>query len=209
MSTFSALAARCATRFHDSTNMLVSTNTWVDYLLDTNADVVNASPWWPFHDVEATLVYDAGAANEDLPADTLRVDAVFNDTDNIVLRQILGDVEVLEMFPDPANNLGTPTYYRIYANKIELHPRPSVATTLRLFTVKGTTTLTGSDEPPFPEQFHSILIPGALARAYEDDDNPEAAALHWSRFMEGLEQMKNTLLVPQTESYPSIEDRWE
>lgn len=210
MSTANALVDMCEERFRDSTNLIYSAAYWLNRINDAYMEVINASPFWPFLQTSPTnLSYSAQAANVALPADTLRVDAVFNATDNYPLTVLDGDAEAWATFPSLTTDFGMPLFYRVYAGAIELYPRPSATTSLRLMTALAPVELTGAAEPIFPESWHRLLVLGALAKGYEDDDNPGPASNYRAQFDRGIEQMKDALLVPQAETYAPLIDRWD
>ena len=53
--------------------------------------------------------------------------------------------------------------------------------------------LTGSETPIFPERFHSLIVDGAVARAYEDSDDYELANAAKDRFNARLQSMQDAL----------------
>lgn len=57
--------------------------------------------------------------------------------------------------------------------------------------------LTGSDDPLVPARFHTLISDAAVVRAYEDDDEWDAAGVAKERFDQRLQVMCQTNVVPQ------------
>lgn len=202
-----AMASRCAFRFGDSGHEVIDEAGWLDYLNDAYMDVIADSPLWPFLQGQASsLVVAAGTGSVALPADVWRVSGVYSATDDIPLTPIPGQAQYLHWFPDPENNLGTPGYYRLQGNMLEVYPWPAVDTTLAVSVAAPPPALALDTEPVFPEQYHRLLVLGALAKAYEDDESAGMAASHQARFERLLQAMKLDLLSPRDEGYPTIAD---
>lgn len=164
-------------------------------------DVVGADPNWPFLEVRnASLSIAGGMAETTLPADVWRVTSVYNATDKIPLTPIPGRADFRHWFPAPADGLGIPLFYRLRGNVLEVYPWPAVTTEIDVDVAQPPAALTaGADEPIFPEQFHQLLVLGALARAYEDDGAPNQATPYQGRYERLLQSMKQDLLSVRTE----------
>lgn len=204
------LVTRCSSRYRDTTNRLVTAAEWADYINDAYTSVVAASPLWPFLETrDESLSVAAGAASVSLPTDGWRVSAVYNATDKIRMRQLDGRSDYRDWFPDPAGSLGTPEFYRLRSNVLEVYPRPAVTTEIDVDVFVPPAELTaGAQEPVFPEQYHRILVYGALALAYEDDDNLPRMQAAQARRDQLLADMLRDLLGPRTDSYPGILDNF-
>lgn len=190
-----ALETRCRTRFRDPDQAVVTNTEWDDFLNDAYRDVIAASPLWPFLE-QRNSAFSATAATRttSLPTDCYRVLAVYNQTDHIVLNQIDGRDMAFRLYPNQ-DETGPPIHFRIRGQHIEWYPLPEVTTTVVLDYIATPALLAaGGDEPVFPEQYHNILVEGALARAYEDDGNLEQSAVHQGRFETILAGMMADLL---------------
>ena len=202
-----ALVARAESRYRDASNAVVTETGWADYINDAYMDVIAASPLWPFLEVAAASVtVPAGQGSVALPADVFRVSSVFNSTDKTTLAPLTDLSDYLSHFPDPAATLGTPEFYRLRGSTIHVLPWPAVATALSINGHQPPAPLTTSAEPVFPEQYHRMLISGALAYAYEDDGNLKQSQVHGARFSGLLADMKSDLLSSRTSKYPTILD---
>lgn len=201
-----AIVDRCESRFRDTSNAIYSAAEWADYVRDAEADVYAASPWWPFHENQASNTITSGGTLT-LPSDAFRVTAVYNDTNDFPLVPIDGRSDYRYYFPDPGTNLGTPTHYRLQANELEVYPRPASDVDITIdYMVAPAVMSSGTAEPAFPEAYHRMLVSGALAYAYEDDGNMEQATIHRARFESLLTRMMDDLLQSRTERYSGIID---
>lgn len=206
----STIRTRCETRFRDTGNNIYSDAEWNEYILDAEAMVLSASPFWPFIKKRTTtLTVLANTGSIALPDDTPRVLAVFNSTQDYTLVPLGGNVSPYVVYPDFETSRGEPIHYRVYDGDLEVYPWPSQDTVLTVdYEVHPSLDTGDTAEPAFPEVYHRILVPGALALAYEDDGNFDMAQAQQARFERGIDQMKMDLLAPQHESYPALRDDW-
>lgn len=201
------MADRCAFRFGDTTSEVITDAEWLEYLNEAYMAVVADDPFWPFLEARnSSLVVTAGTGSVALPADTWRVTAVYSVTDKWDLAPIPGRASYRHWFPDPANNLGVPAYYRLQAANLEVYPWPAVSTTLAVDIASPPAALTLSTEPVFPEQYHMLLVHGALAQAYEDDESQGMAQSHNARYERLLQAMKTDLLSSRDQGFHEVLD---
>lgn len=202
----SALVTRCASRYRDLGSAVVNTAGWENYLNDAYADVIAASPLWPFLNSSFDAVLAAGQSSVELPPDVFRVSAAFNATDDILLTPITDTSSFLDRFPNPNEDRGVPEFYRMQGTFLQVYPWPAVPTAIALEVYSPPAPLTSADEPAFPEQYHRMLVAAALAYAYEDDGNLKQSQAHGATFARLLGDMKNDLMSPRTPKYPTILD---
>lgn len=203
------LTTRCATRFRDPNNNIVTAVQWLEYVNETYADVIGASPHWPFLENSAneTLTVNAGSRSVALPPGVSRVTAVRNATDDVVMTPVDGRTTHMHAFPEQTET-GVPQFYRVYGQDLEVYPLPEANTALQVEYPAAPALLT-TGEPVFAEQYHHILVEGALALAYTDDGAPEQSAAHSGRFDTILFRMKNDYLgAGRHDSLPTIVDTW-
>lgn len=216
MSTIAQLVDRCETRFKDTTNRIITATEWQGYLADAFDEVSRVTPDWPWlHEstLNADVDFPAGSASVVLSAEItpapFRITAVYNQTDDVPMAPL---AETTGSYRDfyAGSSTGAPRHYRFTGDGVlTVFPTPEQATILR---VEGYApparldSLATSEEPPFPAHYHDLLVYGALARAYEDDAEYQAAQVHFQRFMDGVERMRVALLLPRTEGYPLIND---
>jgi|SRR5882672_5023811 len=103
---------------------------------------------------------------------------------------------------------GTPElYYLTEGKKVNVFPVSTEEITVRYW--KVATALAGTTEPVMPERWHSLIIDGAVARAYEKTADWELSQAATSRFEARLQTMRESLLDLQHDSsddYVVLED---
>jgi hypothetical protein len=137
MTTASSLAARCAARFRDSGNNVITTQEWLNYLNEAYNKVNAFSPLWPWLETsEQTITVPdsgvVGAVNNrsaTLPTDVLAVNWAYDVTDDYRLIDQMGRGDFFHQ-DHLRSEIGQPVTYRVRNNKIELNPTPLVATTV-------------------------------------------------------------------------------
>ena len=200
------IRTRCQARFRDTNGDVYTSDEWDGYINDAYADAITASPAWPFLVALATDMRMGLSGEATLPEGAWRVTSVHCVSDGITLRPVEAPDDHLRLYPDPSVT-GTPELYRVRANVLEVYPHPDAQRELRVeYVVHPDELLFASDEPVFPVPYHRLLVPGALSYAYEDDGNADMAALHRSRFEDGLARMHADLLTIQTEGFQGIPD---
>lgn len=153
------------------------------YLLDICEDED-----WPFLEETATGV--APLVIENLRA----VEYVVNSTQKNSLvpidrRHLIADVDT------DLTTAGTPTYWYLTAgNTVNVYPaNTSDKLSVRYWKVPAE--LSGTATPLLPSRFHSLLVDGAVARAYENSDDYELREAKIATFQDRLERMRESLDV--------------
>lgn len=209
MSTFADLKTRCASRFRDTSNNVYSAAEWGEYINDSYRQVMSWKPDWPFLQQlnAAAVTVTANTQSGTLPTDTFQVNSVYNVTDDYLLRPIFNtDAHLLDF--TPLTDTGFPETYRLRNTTLELYPAPDHTVVLRVEYIAPPAVLTGTDEPVFPEQFHHLLVEGALGLAYQDDNSDSKAQAHWGKFENEVQRMYNFLKMYDRSSYPAILDNF-
>lgn len=204
----SAMVARCKTRFRDTGNLTYLDSEWESYINDVYFDVTASRPDWPFLEARTTALVVTSSGEVPLPSDGWRVSAVLDLTNDVPLVQLDGKDEHLHQYPDPGSSLGQPQVYRLRSNTLEVYPRPVTSVTLQVEYYAPPATLTSADEPVFPEQYHRVLVSGALQLAYEDNGNMQQAAMHKNAKEQGIAAMAQDLLGPRASAFPQILDNF-
>lgn len=197
-------------RLRDRTAIVFQCDVMCNYTNDAYSKVIAANPHWPFKDsvdVAADMIVAVGANSVNLPTDATAVLDILNVTDDLPLREITGRKTWSQMFPDTPGLTGTPLYYRVFANTIQVFPYPSQPTQLRLeYKARPTRLAAAADTPLFPSEYHGMLVEYVMALAYQDDGNPAQAQAHMAMFEARLAEMKADLLGPRGDSYAQIND---
>lgn len=130
MTTASQLATRCAVRFKDENNAVVSASAWLSYLNEAYNQVNAESPWWPWLETsEQTLSFTANNRVANLPTDVLTVNWAYNVTDDFRLIDQMGRGDFFHQ-DHIRSEIGQPVTYRLRGSTMELNAAPSQNTTV-------------------------------------------------------------------------------
>lgn len=102
--------------------------------------------------------------------------------------------------------VGTPIYYWIYANQINLMPMPDSAVVAALtiyYTRQPTLIANVNDDPELPDQYDNRIVEYCLAQAYEMDENFFISMMKKQSFDQGVTNLKQTGWDNQ-DTYPYI-----
>jgi hypothetical protein len=89
--------------------------------------------------------------------------------------------------------LGSPSFYYLEAgDTVKVYPA-NTTDTIQVAYWKTASRLTGTETPLIPERFHSLIVDGAVARAYENSDDYELAVAAKDRFNARLQSMQESL----------------
>lgn len=208
MASLTTLRTNCGLRFHDPDNDVVPAATWTYYLNEAYHEANAYSPLWPWLEgAEATISVTASTRSGNLPSDTFQVNWVYNVTDDypLVPQEGRGDQWRGEHL---RSDVGAPLTYRLRGSTIEVFPMPEATTSLRVECVTWPAALSADgDVPAFPLPFHTtVLVPGALSRAYLDDGNEKHYRLQRESFLGALQHMQDSILSFRTERNVPIRD---
>lgn len=179
--------------FEDLTSLFIAqgfdyleTSQAASYLNDAYLVDICGDQDWPF--LQETISSTAPLAIADLGS----IEYVVNSTEGTKLTPLdprnASDLEPNLSYP------GVPAHYYITGG-----------TTLNLFPTNTTDTiavryyrvpvaLSGTATPVIPERFHSLIVDGAVARAYENSDDYELAQAAEQKFQTRLQRMREQLL---------------
>lgn len=205
---------RCRSRFRDVSQAVYDDSEWNTYLDEALADVVNASPWWPWAERTLPFTVTAGTASVELgvqvPGES-GVNYVYNETDQWPLLPYEGPRgRPWRDWPDVTTSQGPPIRYSLEGTQLRFWPRPASTTVIRVgyFDTAEVTMAADTATPPIPDRYHTMLIDGALTRAYQDDGNMEQAGGHQARFDKALANLLHELSTARSERYPALTDNW-
>ena len=158
---------------------------------------------WPFYQIETTFNTVADTKDYDLKTDGAVLTSGLRDvaalrTDDHVLSYIGrddGDV----VYPLDTNSTGDVWYFSYWAEKVRLYPTPSSVQTIYVrgyskpsaFGAGSVDTATPSD---FDEPFHILFATYAIARAYEQQEDPEMAQQYYAIFARELDNLRARFL---------------
>tara|TARA_R100001163_G_C5056358_1_gene192772 strand:+ start:54 stop:758 length:705 start_codon:yes stop_codon:yes gene_type:complete len=161
--------------------------------------VVYSEKRWTFYETETTFSTVANTSDYDLETDGSVLTTGLRDvaalrTDDHVLTYI-GRDDGDTVYPLNTAGSGDVYYYSMWANKVRLYPKPSSAETVYVrgyskpsaFGVGSVDTATPSD---FPEPFHILFATYAIARAYEQQEDPQMAQQYYAIFARELDNLR-------------------
>jgi len=162
------------------------------YLQDSYLLDICEGELWPF--LEETK---EGAAP--LTISDLRTVSYVLDLTNVEKLEPLIKPRVTDELSVDLTETGTPSvYYITKGTTVNVYP---VATdTLQVTYFKVPKELSGSEEPLMPKRWHSLIIDGAVARAYSNSDDFELAQAARGEFEQRLQLMRESLLNPQMDA---------
>lgn len=208
----SDLVTMAADRLRDPNHDVFSADYLCRALNEGMSRVVGASPWWPFLEVReeaANELVSAGTNSFTLPTDAWNVTALFNSTDNLPMREITGDDTPYTLYPERTQSPGTPVYFRIFNDTIEVFPYPASDTQFLVeYEVSPSQLTSDSSVPAFPSEYHGMLVEYAMYLAYTDDGNLQQAQAHLAQFETRLAEMKNDLLGSRGPHFEQINDNF-
>lgn len=101
---------------------------------------------------------------------------------------------ITDFNPDLSAKGNSVYYYVTGGNTINLYPSSEDTMSVRYYKVAPK--LTGTDTPLLPERFHTLIVDGAVARAYENSDDYELAQAARNNFLTRLQVAMEALLDP-------------
>ena len=152
---------------------------------------------WPFMEGLATIAQPSADDTLNVPTNFQAVLSLVDTDNNIVLEPERNDV--VEKNVRLNADSGSPTKYYFVGETLYLYPSDNTGTTYRLYYIKSPSTLTVNSvvaDILIPARHHSIIVYGALVKAFLVNDDPQAAVfqnMFESRYM----QMRNDVWMRQ------------
>lgn len=102
---------------------------------------------------------------------------------------------------------GIPIYYYIGIGNLSVRPKPNKTRSYLLRYYKNPDTLSITDTPEIPEEYHRLLEEYALIRTYEMEHDHEAAQYHQTRLDFDVQKMRGEVqyeTIAQTKQVPGM-----
>lgn len=134
---------------------------------------------WPFLERQETITQAGGDDTVTTTATLGKVLALVNKSDEIALTPLRNDAQMRDYVYD-LDESGIPTHYYFIGDQLHLWPTPEATTTLRIRFLTEPATLTkDSDDTDiiWPSKHDSVILYGALSKAYYINDDPQGAAM--------------------------------
>lgn len=130
-------------------------------------------------------------------SDLRTVESVIDTTQGLRLMP-LDTREITNYLDTDLTTTGAPVYYYLSASQtISVYPANTSDTISVRYWKVATVLSADADEPVFDSRWHSLIVDAAVARAYEDDDEWDAAQVASDRFGRRLDAMRASLLAYQ------------
>ena len=152
---------------------------------------------WPFMEGLVTIAQPSADDTLNVPTNFQAVLSLVDTDNNIVLEPERNDV--IEKNVRLNADSGSPNKYYFVGETLYLYPSDNTGTTYRLYYIKAPSTLTVDSvvaDILIPARHHSIIVYGALVKAFLVNDDPQAAVfqnMFESRYM----QMRNDVWMRQ------------
>jgi hypothetical protein len=165
-------------------------------------DVVTREPW-PFLETVTSLTVPSGTDKitnnaptvTNSPTDVNAVLSFIDTSNNIVMMPERGDV--VEKNYRVTDSSETPYKYYFLGEELYIYPSVSMETVYRLYYTRTPVAATNnSNQFYIPERHHSIIVYGALVKAFLVNDDPQAA-VYQNLFESRYQQMRNDLWIQQ------------
>jgi hypothetical protein len=140
-----------------------------------------------------------------LPSDFLRIIDLANTDDDDLLRVI-----DLRSFDDLPSQTGQPTYYVIIGQNVTLYPTPDAVYPLQLryWSLPPAMTSDGVS-PTIPAQYHHLLVRYALMRAFQRENDYEAAAYYREQFENDVQKLRGEVQYEGQDGPRQVPGMWD
>ena len=152
---------------------------------------------WPFMESMSIITQSNGVDELNTPADFQAVLSLVDTTNKLIVTPERSDV--IEKSYMLNTTSGVSTKYYFVGNTAYLYPTPTGDTSYRLFYIKSPTSLTVDSVEAdilIPSRHHSIIVYGALVKAFLVNDDPQAATFQ-NMFETRYQQMRSDVWMKQ------------
>lgn len=203
---FSVIRTYAASRFRDVGLVVVADADWKNYVNSVYGNVLMTLPYAPWNEQSTTLTFAPSTRSMALPTDAWRVTAVWDQTNQFPLVPLEGRMQVFNEYPQQTE-IGMAMHYRVFDNLLEVYPLPQSSTIYVVEYFKMPADMAAdADLPVFPEQYHDMLVAGAVAMAYRDDGNAQAASGYEAEYQSMLKALQLEMGQPRQDRFYEITD---
>ena len=152
---------------------------------------------WPFMEGLATIAQPSADDTLNVPTNFQAVLSLVDTDNNIVLEPERNDV--VEKNVRLNADSGSPTKYYFVGETLYLYPSDNTGTTYRLYYIKSPSVLTVDSVPAdilIPARHHSIIVYGALVKAFLVNDDPQSTVFQ-NMFESRYQQMRADVWMNQ------------
>ena len=175
-------------------------------------DVVTREPWPFMEKLVSALVVPDGTTQitnnsfSGSPTDVNSVTSFIDSTHNIIMMPERNDT-IEKKYQSGNFTNATPSVYYFVGEDVFVYPQTAGDTTYRLSYIRTPDSLaddTTEDEILIPKRHHSIIVYGALVKAFLVNDDPQAAVFQ-NMFESRYQQMRNDLWMQQYDRTDQIQ----
>ena len=184
-----------------------TTNRKIELINDAYQDICSREAW-PFLEKQVSVNTSAGTAALAQPADMSdAISIVIDSTSDILVPMRLDDLT--KRFSGSLTQQGKPAYYYFIAGQITLYPIPNTVYALTLSYVSSPTKLANTtDVPLLPDRHARAILLGAVASAYDMEDDTDLAMKFDAKFEKRIATMKYDLMSRQFDRPDTVYDMY-
>jgi hypothetical protein len=178
--------------FSDTTNARK-----IELINDAYQDICSREAW-PFLEKQATAATVAGNSTlASQPADFSDALSLVIDSTSLVLVPIRLD-DMTKRFAGGLTQQGMPAYYYFIGSQIKLYPVPDSIYSITLSYISTPTKLVNTtDIPLLPDRHARVILLGAVASAYDMEDDTDLAMKFDAKFEKRIATIKYDLMSQQ------------
>jgi hypothetical protein len=216
------IVTKAASRWHDPTFNVISTDQWCDYVNEAMRLVQAETPFWPWlESAPVSITFAAAQASADLPADSYTINWGYNTTVDEKMYPDEGRGSQWHASRQQIDTTGIPRTYKARGAAgtaegaatgdhgcVDVYPIPDSTYVLKFEVMQYNPVLDAATNciPPFPTVFHSMLIDGALAFAALDDDDLPGYSAKLTAFCAEIHSLEWSMAAARNETNPPIRD---
>lgn len=191
---------RVKRQFGDEANVQINNTDIVDWINDAQREIAIHDDL--FQTTSTTAVVN-GQDQYHLPPDIMMLRSV-----RVAGRKLtpVSIEQAAELIPNlNSSPSGVPTHFTVFAAKIDLYPTPNFSdpNDIQLYYTRNpVVAVDPKDVPEIPLQYHNRIVEYCLQKAYELDENWEAANVKGQQFSVGVAEIKGRDVVQ--DYYPAI-----
>lgn len=178
--------------------------TLTDLINDAYEDIWTREGW-PFKEAEATVSVTVGDDTPTMPTDFGKVLAIGDDTNSTELEFWRADKLQLDTIGS-LTDTGQPLIYYFVGSTFKLYPVPDGSYTLTLKYIKKFTPLSADTDVPDLPSNHRVIVLGALASAYDMEDDTDLAVRFEGRFENRLMRVREDWWATQYDTPEFMDD---
>lgn len=196
---------RVRTKFGDTSGAELTDTDLLSWINDGMTEIARRTQQPQATATTPTIVGTAAYSITTFAADVLRLRSVMLDG-SVLSGLSIEEADTLLGDRERANvGRGTPGYFWVFADAINLWPIPSAAGTLKLSYVKRPAAVTvDGDTPGIPTHMHVDLVDYVVAQVLESTGDPDRADRRMSRFEAGAAMAAADAEWPIRGGYPHV-----